>query len=137
MYEWLFRRFRECVSSAGFGLWQFTGPSRTSHFILPNILRSNRLTRAAGLELIDLSGVFDTVVDRNSLVLAKWDDHTNARGHRMLADALFERLAPAVLEHRAADSRSATDVRNSETAAGHDSHKPKESHEFSGDPSHN
>lgn len=32
---------------------------------------------------------FESVIDRNRLVLAKWDDHTNAWGDRMLADALI------------------------------------------------
>ena len=42
------------------------------------------LARAAGLEVIDLSPAFDSVTDRSSLVLAKWDDHTTALGHRLL-----------------------------------------------------
>ena len=52
------------------------------------------LARAAGLEVVDLSPAFDSVTDRSSLVLAKWDDHTTALGHRLLADKLYERLVP-------------------------------------------
>ena len=30
------------------------------------------------------------MTDRSSLILAKWDDHTTALGHRLLADKLYE-----------------------------------------------
>jgi hypothetical protein len=52
------------------------------------------LARAAGLEVVDLSPAFDSVTDRSSLILAKWDDHTTALGHRLLADKLYEKLVP-------------------------------------------
>ena len=55
------------------------------------------IARAAGLEVIDLSPAFDSVTDRSSLVLAKWDDHTTALGHRLLADKLYERIVPTTL----------------------------------------
>jgi hypothetical protein len=54
------------------------------------------LAQRAGLDLIDLSGVFDDVSDRETLVLAKWDDHTNALGHKMLADRLYEELVKRI-----------------------------------------
>ena len=53
-----------------------------------------RLAKAAGLEVIDLSSAFDSVVDRNTLMLAKWDQHTSALGHRLLADKLYEGIVP-------------------------------------------
>jgi hypothetical protein len=53
-----------------------------------------RLARAAKLEVIDLSPAFDSVVDRNTLMLAKWDQHTTALGHRLLANELYLRLVP-------------------------------------------
>jgi hypothetical protein len=52
------------------------------------------MARNAGLEVIDLSPAFDSVTDRSSLILAKWDDHTTALGHRLLADKLYEGLVP-------------------------------------------
>ena len=51
-----------------------------------------RLARDADLEIIDLSHAFDTVTDRDSLIVAKWEHHTTAFGHRLLADKLYERL---------------------------------------------
>jgi hypothetical protein len=53
-----------------------------------------QLARAAGLDVIDLSSAFDSVTNRDTLVLAKWDDHTTALGHRLLADKLYEQLVP-------------------------------------------
>ena len=53
-----------------------------------------RLARAAGLEVIDLSPAFDSVTDRSTLILGKWDDHTTPLGHRLLADKLYEGLVP-------------------------------------------
>jgi hypothetical protein len=52
------------------------------------------LARAAGLEVIDLSPAFGSVADRSALILAKWDDHTTALGHRLLADELYKDLVP-------------------------------------------
>jgi hypothetical protein len=41
-----------------------------------------------------LSSAFDSVPDRSSLILAKWDDHTTALGHQLLAGKLYEGLVP-------------------------------------------
>ena len=49
-----------------------------------------------GCKSIDLSPAFDSVTDRSSLVLAKWDDHTTALGHRLLADELYKDLVPVL-----------------------------------------
>jgi hypothetical protein len=56
--------------------------------------RTLELARAAGLQVIDLSPAFDSVTDRSTLILAKWDDHTTALGHRLLADKLYEGIVP-------------------------------------------
>jgi hypothetical protein len=53
-----------------------------------------RLARTAGLEVIDLSPAFDSVADPSLLILAKWDNHTTALGHKLLADKLYEELVP-------------------------------------------
>ena len=51
-----------------------------------------RLAAAVGLEVIDLSNAFDTVADRDTLIVAKWEHHTTALGHRLLANKLHEGL---------------------------------------------
>ena len=53
---------------------------------------------SAGVEVIDLSHAFDTVTSSDGLIVAKWDHHTTALGHRLLADKLYERLFP-FLQH--------------------------------------
>jgi hypothetical protein len=52
------------------------------------------LARSAGLEVVNLSPAFDSVTDRSSLILAKWDDHTTALGHRLLGNKLYEEIVP-------------------------------------------
>jgi hypothetical protein len=96
LYEWTFRRFAQQCKQHGirplviyrpvpvdFEGWEQAGRSELS-----------RLARAAGLEVIDLSPAFDSVANRNTLIIAKWDDHTTAFGHRLLADKLYEGLVP-------------------------------------------
>jgi hypothetical protein len=48
-----------------------------------------RLAEETSLPMFDLSGAFDGVKYRTDLILAPWDDHTNAKGQRYIADALF------------------------------------------------
>jgi hypothetical protein len=50
------------------------------------------------LEIIDLSPAYAAVQDRNTLVLARWDDHTTALGHRLLAETLHKNLMPLLSE---------------------------------------
>jgi hypothetical protein len=49
---------------------------------------------ALGLKIIDLTPAFEGIEDRRSLYLTEGDEHTNARGHRLLADTLYPQLAP-------------------------------------------
>src|SRR5206468_1567517 len=71
-------------------------PAPVDFFGLESAARSRMLAmaRAAGLKVVDLSPAFDSVSDRSSLTLAKWDDHTTALGHRLLADKLYKDLVP-------------------------------------------
>ena len=46
---------------------------------------------AAGYTILDIRGVF-TGINPDSLKIASWDKHPNARGHRMIADRLFAEL---------------------------------------------
>ena len=57
--------------------------------------------------------------DESALVLAEWDRHPNVAGHRLIADALFEELAPALaaLAPRAADALPAPDTAASPRAS--------------------
>jgi hypothetical protein len=96
IYEWTFRRFaRECAQRGVRALViyrpapvDFEGSEAAMHAEMV------QLARAAGLDVIDLSSAFDSVTNRGTLVLKKWDDHSTALGHRLLADKLYEGLLP-------------------------------------------
>ena len=50
-----------------------------------------------GFTPIDLADTFDRIVSQESLAIAPWDGHPNAKGHRMLADRLYEELRPRLI----------------------------------------
>jgi hypothetical protein len=56
--------------------------------------REAALARDAGFTIFDLDNVYDRH-DRHSLWIAEWDAHPNSRGHRLIADRLYE----LIMEH--------------------------------------
>lgn len=50
------------------------------------------LAQSAGFDVIDLSDVYSGH-DQRALVVAEWDRHPNADGHRLIAERLFDELA--------------------------------------------
>jgi len=96
IYEWAFHHFaRECKQRGIRPVVvyrpapiDFEGVELASH---SEIIR---LAEAAGLDVIDLSHAFDAVLDRDSLIVSKWEHHTTALGHRLLADELYKGLVP-------------------------------------------
>jgi hypothetical protein len=94
--NWSFQRFAQQCAQRGVRPIVVYRPAPADFSGLESAGRSKMLglARAAGLEVIDLSSAFDSVADRSSLILAKWDDHTTALGHRLLADKLYEGLVP-------------------------------------------
>jgi hypothetical protein len=93
---WSFQRFAQQCAQRGVRPLVVYRPTPADFSGMESSTRSETLgwARTAGLEVIDLSPAFDSVTDRSSLVLAKWDDHTTALGHRLLAEKLHERLVP-------------------------------------------
>ncbi len=57
----------------------------------PPVMPDMPLIRDAGLPTINLFDVFP-VNERAALRVAPWDDHPNATGHRLIADALYPQL---------------------------------------------
>jgi hypothetical protein len=96
LYEWAFRRFAQQCKQHGIHPVVIYRPAPVDFQGVEQADRSEviRLARAAGLEVIDLSPAFDSVVDRDTLMIAKWDDHTTAFGHRLLAGKLYDGLVP-------------------------------------------
>ncbi len=96
LYEWAFHRFAQQCKQHGIHPVVIYRPAPVDFQGVEQADRSEviRLARAAGLEVIDLSPAFDSVVDRDTLMIAKWDDHTTAFGHRLLAGKLYDGLVP-------------------------------------------
>jgi alginate O-acetyltransferase complex protein AlgI len=96
LYEWTFHRFAQQCEQHGIHPLVVYRPEPVDFGGRDQAGRSEviGLARAAGLEVIDLSPAFDSVTDRNTLVIAKWDHHTTALGHRLLADKLYQGLVP-------------------------------------------
>jgi len=94
--RWSFQRFAQQCAQRGVRPIVIYRPLPADFSGMEPAARSKMLglARAAGLEVVDMSPAFDSVTDRSSLVLAKWDDHTTALGHRLLADKLYEGLVP-------------------------------------------
>src|SRR6266496_3352073 len=94
--KWSFQRFaQQCIQRQVRPLVIYR-PAPADFSGLESAARSKMLglARAAGLEVLDLSPAFDSVPKRNTLILGKWDDHTTALGHRLLANKLYEGLVP-------------------------------------------
>jgi hypothetical protein len=96
MIGWAFERIGELGRAAGVELiWLYLpgvyeDPERTNQ-------RREELTRlaaAAGFRVIDLSGVYGSV-DRDTIAVAPWDGHPNARGHEIVAQRLYDELRAA------------------------------------------
>jgi hypothetical protein len=51
-----------------------------------------KLGLSVRLPVLDLQGSFAGVRDRKALWIAPWDSHTNAEGHRLLAERLYTLL---------------------------------------------
>jgi hypothetical protein len=104
IYDWFFARLRDVCARRGVRLYVLYRPTTT---VDPREAeyRAALLSSCsdAGIELLDLGDAFNEIEDRNSLVLAPWDNHTSALGHRLLADRLWvrlkPRLAPIVVEN--------------------------------------
>ena len=94
--NWSFQKFAQQCAQRGVRPLVVYRPAPVDFSGVESATRSKILgwARSAGLQVIDLTGAFDSVADRSSLILAKWDDHTTAVGHRLLADELYKDLVP-------------------------------------------
>ncbi|MGB5557647.1 MAG: SGNH/GDSL hydrolase family protein, partial [Paracoccaceae bacterium] len=59
---------------------------------LAGLERLKTVGEEVGVPILDLRGAFVAVSDRSTLWIAPFDAHTNAAGHQMIADLLFEKL---------------------------------------------
>jgi hypothetical protein len=89
--SWTYRRIVEVSQANGIlPVWIFM-PT------LENPLREEEITRLKGVAeesgfiVLDLSNAYDNQ-DLDSLVVAYWDKHPNAKGHRLIAEDLYRKL---------------------------------------------
>jgi hypothetical protein len=66
-----------------------------------------------GFAYVDLADTFEDAPSQESLAIAPWDGHPNAKGHRMLADKLFGELRSHLISgHDKAATKNAGSNRN-------------------------
>ena len=94
IYDWVFHRFADQCAQHGVRPLVIYRPAPVDFEGLEEAGRNElvRAARANGLEVVDLSSAFDSVTNRDQLVLAKWDQHTTALGHQLLAEKLYDAL---------------------------------------------
>jgi hypothetical protein len=101
LQAWAFRRLAELGASRGIRVFVLFRPSPIDSADGPTEREALiRTARAAGLEVLDLTPAFGQVSDLNTLRVAPWDIHTNAAGHRLLADELHSQLEPLLRSER-------------------------------------
>ena len=55
------------------------------------IVHLKRVAAESGFIVLDLSDAYDNQ-DLDSLVVAYWDKHPNAKGHSLIAESLYQKL---------------------------------------------
>jgi hypothetical protein len=87
----LYRDFADTVRSAGaVPVWAFVRLS--NHPEVPSgPPEIEALAREAGFEVLVVHDLFEGV-DRREVEVSRSDEHPNARGHAMIAEALYEQL---------------------------------------------
>jgi D-alanyl-lipoteichoic acid acyltransferase DltB (MBOAT superfamily) len=58
-----------------------------------DVVEAAHAATAAGFITVDLTSLFVDTGDQAAYRLSRWDSHPNSRGHRLVADALYERLS--------------------------------------------
>jgi len=89
--SWTYRRIVEDSRAHGIlPVWIFM-PTLENTLREEEITHLNRLAEEAGFIVLDLSHAYDNQ-DLDSLVVAYWDKHPNAKGHRLIAEDLYRKL---------------------------------------------
>ena len=89
--SWTYRRIVEVSRAHGIlPVWIFM-PTLEDPLQEEEIVHLNRVAEEAGFIVLDLSDAYDNQ-DPESLVVAYWDKHPNAKGHRLIAEDLYRKL---------------------------------------------
>jgi hypothetical protein len=91
LLQWLYGHIVErCRAEGAIPVWVFL-PSVALGSWVEETAPAMSLAREAGFEVIDLDDVFARETPA-SLRVAPWDEHPNARGHRLVADRLYSEI---------------------------------------------
>ena len=89
--SWTYRRIVEVSRAHGIlPVWIFM-PTLENPLREEEIVHLKRVAEEAGFIVLDLSDAYDNQ-DLDSLVVAYWDKHPNAKGHRLIAEDLYRKL---------------------------------------------
>jgi hypothetical protein len=89
--SWTYRRIVEVSREHGIlPVWIFM-PTLEDPLHEEEITHLAQLARESGFIVVDLSHAYDNQ-DPDSIVVAYWDKHPNAKGHRLIADELYRKL---------------------------------------------
>ena len=94
---WTYRRTAEIARARGIlPVWIFM-PTLEYPLQEEKIAHLNRVAEESGFVVLDLSPAYENQ-DPESLVVAYWDKHPNAKGHRLIADQLYYELREKEME---------------------------------------
>jgi hypothetical protein len=89
--SWTYRRIVEVSRAHGIlPVWIFM-PTLENPLREEEIAHLKRVAEESGFIVLDLSDAYDNQ-DLESLVVAYWDKHPNAEGHRLIAEDLYRKL---------------------------------------------
>ena len=89
--SWTYRRIVEVSQDHGIlPVWIFM-PTLENSLHEEQITHLTRVAEDAGFLVLDLSDAYQNQ-DLESLVVAYWDKHPNAKGHSLIADDLYLKL---------------------------------------------
>jgi hypothetical protein len=87
----MYRRIAEAARAQGVKLVWVLIPTPLQRHSPEAEAQLHRIAVGAGLDVIDLRGVYQGH-NQHDLIVAEWDRHPNAAGHRIIADALYRKL---------------------------------------------
>ena len=111
MMDWTWGRVREQCRERGIQTYMVLIPGLLTEPVTLDF-RRHFVAQATehGFTPFDLADTFDRVVSQKSLAIAPWDGHPNAKGHRMIADRLYEELRPRLISDH--DKAATEDARS-------------------------
>lgn len=109
--DWTWGRVREQCRERGIQTYMVLIPGLLTEPVTLDF-RRHFVAQATehGFTPFDLADTFDRVVSQKSLAIAPWDGHPNAKGHRMIADRLYEELRPRLISDH--DKAATEDARS-------------------------